>query len=246
VNSKIIRPKAILFDLDDTISSYDSVCAPAWRKCCEDFVYKYGVNFSTEKLIDVINETRVWYWADPVRHKAGRENLIPSRRDVVRYSLKELSILDEEMVCELADNYTNMHNAMISLLPGAKEALEMVRDMGIRMAVITNGGSKIQRDKLERFEIISYFEKVFIDAEIGFSKPDKEIFQYALDQLQLKPDEVWMVGDNLVWDVFGAKQMGIYAVWNDFGKKGLPKDSTIIPDLIVTSIYEIVEIIRNK
>jgi putative hydrolase of the HAD superfamily len=244
--NKIIKiPKAILFDLDDTISSYDSVCAPAWQRCCEEFVQKYSTVYTTSELLGSIDHTRDWYWADPVRSKDGRNNLKEARREVVRYSLEALGVKNEEMAVDLADHYTELQYAMISLLPGAREALGMIKEMGIRMAVVTNGTSAGQRGKLERFEITHYFEKLFIDTEVGYSKPDKEIFQYALDQLGLEPEEVWMVGDNLIWDIYGAQQLGIYAVWNDYRKKGLPDNPKIVPDLTVSSIFEMAQRIKK-
>lgn len=237
------KPKAVFLDLDDTISSYDSVCDPAWQKCCEDFAAKHQPAFTWEELLESINHTRSWYWADPARHKKGRENLIAGRRDVVRYALAALEITDEDKVVELADHYTQLQDSLLALLPGSLKALKMLKDMGIRMAVITNGGSDIQRGKLKRFGITDFFEQVFIDSEVGFSKPDKRIFQYALDTMKLTPGDVWMVGDNLVWDIWGPKQLGIFTVWNDYKNKGLPEDSEIRPELTVGSILEMAEII---
>lgn len=239
------QPKAILFDLDDTISSYDSVCGPAWESCCRDFVQKNHTDISAEELLKSLDRSRGWYWADPVRSKEGRNNLRMARRDVVRIALKELGITREESVIELADQYTELQNSMLALLPGSREALELVKEMGIRSAVITNGNSAGQREKLDRFKVRDFFEEVFIDTEVGYSKPDKEIFQYALEKMALKPEEVWMVGDNLVWDIYGAQQLGIFAVWNDYRGKGLPENSRIVPDLIVPSILEMAELIRS-
>jgi len=62
----------------------------------------------------------------------------------------------------------------------------------------------------------------------------------ALQKLNLTAEEVWMVGDNLVWDVEAPKKIGIYAVWNDYRKKGLPKGSTILPDRIINDISELI------
>ena len=239
------KPKAILFDLDDTISSYDSVCGPAWESSCKEFIRKNQANIYIEELLKSLDRSRDWYWADPVRSKEGRNNLRMARRDVVRIALKELGINEEESVIELADHYTELQNSMLALLPGSREALELVKEMGIRSAVITNGNSAGQREKLDRFQVREFFEEVFIDTEVGYSKPDKEIFQYALEKMALKPEEVWMVGDNLVWDVYGAQQLGIFAVWNDYRGKGLPENSKIIPDLTVPSIREMAELLRS-
>jgi putative hydrolase of the HAD superfamily len=134
---------------------------------------------------------------------------------------------------------------MIALLPGSRDALVLLRSLNIRLAVITNGASKVQREKLRRFDIVGFFEKIFIDTEVGYSKPDARIFQHALNELNVKPADAWMVGDNLKWDVFGAQQLKIFAVWNDFKRAGLPEGTQIIPGLIVNSIHEMAVIISN-
>jgi putative hydrolase of the HAD superfamily len=88
---------------------------------------------------------------------------------------------------------------------------------------------------------------VLIDTEVGFSKPDVRIFEIALQKLSLKPEDVWMIGDNLVWDIEPPQRLGMYAVWNDYRQKGLPENSAIIPDKTVGSIYELAkEVIQSK
>lgn len=101
-------------------------------------------------------------------------------------------------------------------------------------------------DKLNRFGIEKYFELIIIDSEVGHIKPQKEIFQYTLNKLNLRPEEVWMVGDNLVWDIQGAQQLGIYSVWNDYDREGLPNFSDIQPDRIVGSIYEMAMTLQEE
>ena len=243
MSNKINKPSVILFDLDDTIVSFDGVCRPAWVKICGDFTSKYNTDFSADELLNAIDKVKDWYWKDPVRHKWGREHLLLARRDVVRYALKDLNITDEDMVCEIADGYTKLQDDMIHMLPGAYEALDILKNAGIRMAVITNGASEVQRGKLERFGISHFFEKIYIDTEVGYSKPDIRLFQHVIKDMSINPEETWMVGDNLTWDIFGPRQVGIYAVWNDYDKEGLPDDIKEKPDLVVNSIFEMARII---
>lgn len=134
---------------------------------------------------------------------------------------------------------------MIAPLPGAVDALETLDRLNIRLAVVTNGSPAGQREKISRFDIGRYFEHIFIDAEIGYSKPDARIFQYALDTLHVKPEETWMVGDNLIWDVSGAQQLGIFSVWNDYNMLCLPADANVTPDLIVSSVHEMAKIMER-
>jgi putative hydrolase of the HAD superfamily len=239
------RPKAILLDLDDTITSFDSVCHPAWMQSCEEFVAHYPVIFSSEALYQTISQKGKWYWGDAARHKIGRENLKAARREVVTLALEALDIRNIQWAYALADHYTALQDSMIDLLPGARDALTLLRDMDIRLGVVTNGASAAQREKIRRFNIGQYFEHILIDTETGYSKPDVRAFENALQTMGVVASDVWMAGDNLQWDVFGAQQAGIFAVWNDHYKKDLPPKSKVIPDLVVHSIYEMAKIIEN-
>ena len=92
------KPKAILMDLDDTIVSFDSVSRAAWVKCCDEFAAVNPVRFSGEQLYRSISDVKQWYWADPVRHKKGRENLREARREVVSAALKSAGCPKRGMV----------------------------------------------------------------------------------------------------------------------------------------------------
>jgi putative hydrolase of the HAD superfamily len=83
----------------------------------------------------------------------------------------------------------------------------------VPLALITNGASSIQRDKLRVLDIEDWFEAVVISAEVGFAKPDASVFGLALDKLGVAPKDAWHVGDSLWTDVAGAKAAGLTAVW---------------------------------
>lgn len=233
-------PKAILFDLDDTIISYDGVCEPAWEKVCSDFSQKTGL-ISSSQLLESISSVRKWYWSDPIRHKAGRLNLISSRREIVRLALSKLEIPGEERVLEIADGYSNLHEEMIHLFPKAISTLESLYKKDVKLAMLTNGNAETQRRKILRFNLAPYFKTILIEGEQGFGKPDARVYQLAMDNLQVKPTETWMIGDNLEWDVAAPQRLGIHSIWNDFNNVGLPQSSLVKPDRIVNNVSELLK-----
>lgn len=233
------NPKAILLDLDDTIISFDGLTNAAWNTACRKYVEAHNPPFDIETLRQKIREKVNWYWGDPKRHKEGRSNLPAARRRILKMVFQDLEIFEEALAFELADGYSAMHEASRCLMEGAFQALENMRSMDIRMAVITNGATEVQREKIHRFGLEHFFEFVLIDEEVGYSKPDVRIYEIALEKLALEPKDVWMVGDNLLWDVEGAQNLGIFAVWNDYNQKGLPEDAAVHPDMTVSSIYEL-------
>jgi haloacid dehalogenase superfamily, subfamily IA, variant 3 with third motif having DD or ED/haloacid dehalogenase superfamily, subfamily IA, variant 1 with third motif having Dx(3-4)D or Dx(3-4)E len=240
------KPKAILFDLDDTILAYSNASMLAWEKCCDEFVLHNEVDFSNTELFEAVTKTRKWYWSDSIRNKIGRADMKNARREVFRYTLETFSFKNEHKIFETADSYSQMQESLWKLFDDLPEAFDILQKNKIRMAIVTNGKSDIQREKIKRFDINKYFEYVIIDTDVGVSKPDTEIYQIALNKLSLSPDDIWMIGDNLIWDVKAPQELGIFSVWNDFEKKGLPKDSDVVPDMIVCSIKEMVNIMANQ
>lgn len=233
-------PSAILFDLDDTLISFDGASESAWDECTGDFILKYPCTFTKNELISTIKKVRKWYWSDPDRHKAGRENMINARRDVIGIALSELGINDTIISNEFADNYSARQNELICLFPNTIKTLEHLKSFGIRMGLITNGSSVAQRMKLSRFGLEKFFEVILIDQEVGYGKPDIRIYDHALRLLSLNTSDVWMVGDNLVWDIQAPKSIGIYSIWNDYRQTGLPQDTDIIPDRVIFEISELI------
>jgi putative hydrolase of the HAD superfamily len=61
----------------------------------------------------------------------------------------------------------------------------------------------------------------------------------VLDQLNMAPEDVWMVGDNLEWDVAAPQRLGIYGIWHDFLGTGLPEGSIVRPDRIIRTLSEL-------
>ncbi len=76
---------------------------------------------------------------------------------------------------------------------------------------------------------------------MGFGKPDPRAFAQALAGLALSPDETWMVGDHLEWDILGAQRVGVTGVWNDYRRRGLPDDAPAVPDHTVHALSELVD-----
>lgn len=239
-------PKAILFDLDDTILAFSSASMQAWKKCCDNFIIDNGVNFNSKELFEAVTKTRKWYWSNSVRNKNGRADMKNARHEVFKYALETFNFKNEKIIIETADNYTEMQESLWELFDGLPMAFDILQEKGIYMVIVTNGNAEVQRRKINRFDINKYFEYVIIDSEVGISKPDSGIYQIALNKLALGAKDVWMIGDNLIWDVKAPQELGIFSIWNDFENKGLPIDNYVFPDMIVNSIADMINRIAEE
>ena len=101
----------------------------------------------------------------------------------------------------------------------------------------------MQMTKIRKFGLAKYFGVCLIEGEVGCGKPDPKIYETALGKLQVKTEKTWMVGDDLIADIDGAQRVGIFSIWCDYDKNGLPGNSKIKPDSIINSISEILSLL---
>ena len=235
-------PPAIFFDLDDTIISYDAGAVPLWKEVCEAYCFQTG-EFQAQQVFESVIRTSKWYWSDQERHRIGRLNLANARREVVTRAFHELGSDNLAGAHWIADEFSARRNASIVIFPDAEATLQDLQRRGVRLALLTNGAAQEQNAKIERFNLRQYFETILIEGEVGFGKPDERIYRLALARLKLSPEEVWMVGDNLEWDVAAPQTLGIYSIWHDWRKKGLPDGCGVVPDRIIHNISELKEVV---
>ena len=238
-----MMPVAILFDLDDTILADSQGTAAAWASVCAQYAARLAP-FTAEEALGAINDYRTWYWSDAERHRIGRLDLGNARQQILATALTRLG-LDEAAAQPLAEqmarDYARLREESIQPLPGALDTLRKLRARGVRLALITNGAAIAQRRKIERHQLAPFFELILVEGEFGVGKPDERVYRHALTTLQLAPQQVWMVGDNLVWDVAAPQRLGITGIWHDLAGDGLPPDSAIRPDRIVRSLPELLQ-----
>ena len=81
------------------------------------------------------------------------------------------------------------------------------------MHIITNGFEEIQATKLKYSGLDIYFQEVITSERAHAQKPDPEIFLFALKTVNAKASESVMIGDNLVTDIQGARNVGMEQIF---------------------------------
>jgi putative hydrolase of the HAD superfamily len=103
----------------------------------------------------------------------------------------------------------------LEAVPGAAEMLAILRP-DWTLALATNAEDSTEADiraALQRVGLDQFLDRVYCFKMIGHKKPSFEFFQYILDDLNLSPRFLCMVGDNYHADVLGANACGIRAIW---------------------------------
>ncbi len=231
-------PKAIFFDLDDTLIRAYGRPVEAWTGFLTplaDLLAGHTVDVARDAILTYSRA----FWSDGARHKEWRQKLAEARRHCVRQGLGRLGICDEAVILRIADGFSAEREAAITLFPGAIETLEALRRRGIRLALVTNGAAEPQRAKVRRFALEHHFDHIQIEGEVGYGKPEDAAYRALLRALDVRPSEAWIVGDNLEWEVAAPQRHGIFSVWHDSEGIGLPADTAIRPDRVIQSVPEV-------
>jgi HAD superfamily hydrolase (TIGR01549 family) len=114
---------------------------------------------------------------------------------------------------EIAD-YHRTENLWESIISGVPEALDELRAMGLKLVVVSNANGTL-RAKLERLGLASRLDVILDSHELGVEKPDRRIFEIALERGATAAGRVVHVGDFYEIDVAGARAAGLPAVLID-------------------------------
>jgi putative hydrolase of the HAD superfamily len=238
-----LPPKAILFDLDDTLISAYNRPDLAWHAIAHEF----AVDLHPHAPADVaaaVNLAADVFWADPERHRVGRLQLVDARATILADAFMALAVngrthLGEPLAHRMALRYNAYREEKMHLFDGAHHVVDTFRAQGVLLALITNGAAVPQRAKVERFELTHRFHHIQIEGEHGFGKPEERAYRHALASLGVDASDTWMVGDNLEWEVVAPQRLGIHAIWHDVVGEGLPEGSTVRPDRVIRSLWEL-------
>ena len=233
-------PTAIFFDLDDTILDDSANVEAGWRSAVETHIWELA-GVDVDALLATIDTVRKWYWSDPERHRVGRADLRTASTGIVAEALARLGSPEPEVAKRIAHLYRDMREQDRALFPGALEALERVRGLGIKMALLTNGDAIGQRAKITQFDLARHFDYICVEGEFGCGKPDERVYRGALTALSADPATTWMVGDNLEWDVAAPMRLGLKGIWLDRFATGLPEGAAVTPHRIVLAISELIQ-----
>lgn len=111
------------------------------------------------------------------------------------------------------------------------------------IGVIANQSPGTEK-RLKEFGILKYIKLVIASAEEGVAKPDKRIFEIALNRANCKPQHAVMVGDRIDNDIVPAKELGMKTIWikQGFGKYWKISSEREQADHEVDNLSEVLEI----
>lgn len=214
----------IFFDLDHTLWDFEK---NSHQTISELFVShklnETGIS-SADKFISVYIQVNEVMWEQYRLGKISKDVLRTMR---FSQTLSKFGITDNERLSRnLADDYVEISPYKKNLFAGAIDVLEFL-SVKYKLHIITNGFPEVQHKKMASSGLDKYFKNIFISEEVGYSKPKKEIFDFAMKTSGAESGNSIMIGDNMETDVLGALGAGMDSVWFNPDKKNHKQKPTL-------------------
>jgi putative hydrolase of the HAD superfamily len=199
--------KAVLFDLGNTL-------VKLWIP--ETVYHRILVSFKINRSIEEIREALVKAQKDSERLKYEQLfGKIPyeeywNKRDGLL--LRHLGLpLDRKLLKKIQTRWFDY--AECPLFPDVNPVLSKLRERGLKMGIISTAYEQDIDAITQKTGLQKELFQVIVGADtLKKTKPDPEVFKYALTKLKVKPQETLFVGDEIDADYRGAENAGIHAL----------------------------------
>ena len=157
-------------------------------------------------------------------------------REALDFAFEMHAVKDSELGADLMEAYLQL-----TCYPEVPAALAELKERGFQIAILSNGTPAMLEAAVKNSRLEEVIPQIFSVETAGVFKPDPRVYQIAVDELSLKPEEIVFQSSN-AWDAAGAAAFGLKVAWiNRFGQSperlpGKPqveiKDLSELPKLL--------------
>lgn len=228
--------KHLFFDLDHTLWDFDSNSRQTLAALYDDLQLKdKGVDdFERFHKNYLVHNEKLWD-----RYRKGFIKSEELRWKRMWLTLLDFKIGDEQLAREMGIAFMDLLPTRQILFPYAIEILHYLTKKKYVLHLITNGFEKTQHAKLKNSGLDAFFKEVITSEGSNSLKPNKAIFEYALQKTNAGIKESIMLGDDIDVDIAGARDAGLDQVYINHLNKPLPAAA---PTYTVGSLKELEDI----
>lgn len=189
--------RAYIFDVDDTLYEEKQFVRAAMSDVSRYLSEKYDASF--DEIYDFCMNSI------ESGHRGRTFNML----------CEEFSF--DEDVDKIVDIYRSCETKL-DLYDDAEELIGKIKEEGLRIGVITDGFSKVQRSKVAGLGLFEIADAVIISYDYTdengkpLCKPNTKVYEMCLEKLGVKPEESVYIGDNPLKDFVGARKLGMKTV----------------------------------
>ena len=208
--------KGIIFDLDDTLVDSNK----AQKNAICEFKRMFQVFDKENDEIFI----KIWEYVTEEAYNKYLNNELTFREMRIERMQKIFLNYSVEITMEEAEEkferYLEAYERNWVLFDDAEEILDYLKNK-YKLAIISNGDTDQQKRKIQFTGLDKYFQDIVISSEVGYSKPQKEIFEIACKRINLEPEKCIMVGDKYKVDIEGSINTGMKGIWVNRKKEQL-------------------------
>lgn len=214
--------KSLFIDLDDTVYDFTAASRESFKESYDLLHYEHYFN-SFERYMEIYEPHNLELWRIYGEGKITKAEL--NRRRYL-HPLETVGVNDPQLAEEFCRNALSLIPTKDKLIDGAIELLEYLRPK-YSMYILSNGFKELQSHKMRTAGIDRYFDGLILSEDIGVNKPNRELYDYALQKSGSTVEESIMIGDMFDTDIAGAANIGMHQIYfNPKGKKGHPFEPT--------------------
>ncbi|WP_305815297.1 5-amino-6-(5-phospho-D-ribitylamino)uracil phosphatase YigB [Photobacterium leiognathi] len=233
--SQLMPVRALTFDLDDTL--YDN--RPVISRVEQAVILWLSKTLPSHLTLDVNSWLRLQQQLaviDPMLKHNSRE----WRRKTLKTGFMQLGfrLKDAETLAQQGlDVAIEMRNRID--IPDETHRVLKTLSAHFPLIALTNGDVDV-----DKIGLAQYFVEVYQAGRDGLSKPEPDLFNLAVQKLQLPAENILHVGDHLTTDVHGAKLCGLQTCWFNDQNKKISHDlkAITLPDVEITLLSQLLEI----
>lgn len=136
-------------------------------------------------------------------------------KDAFELLCKELKVEKENTMIEKLIGIWNSNSIMAKLYPETITALDDLKNMKIKLALVSNSMNLTTEQVIDKFNLKKYFDVIGLSYDLGFLKTSPKMYDYILKEFDLAKHEVLMVGDSMQTDISGAIMASIKPILVD-------------------------------
>lgn len=216
--------KAVLFDLDDTLTDRSA----SWMR----FLHHLADAKHLEPA-DVESAHKLILREDKGGHRP-KEELFP----ILCASLKWTGAMDAK---SLESTWRDAFPACTASREELIETLTTLRKKKkLKLGIVSNGQTLMQNQKIDALKVRGLVDVISVSEAVGFRKPQREIFELTIAPMKVLPEQTLYVGDHPEFDILAAAALGMRTAWMSNGRKW-PTGLMPRPNFTISSLPEVLE-----
>ena len=239
--------KGLIFDINGTVTDINT---NEWHseiyRVLSNLLLYQGISLSEQEVRDL------YYRLLKSQRKAGEEEYPEFDATGIFREMIELHATEftrslpaaklEQLPLFLAETFRATSLFRLKRYRGVKDTIRELQQQ-YQLAALSDGQTAWAVPELRAAGLLDYFTPVIVSGDHGFRKPDQRLFTMTLEAMQLQPEEVLFIGNDMYRDVFGAQQFGLKTVFFK-SNQGQQKYEGTEPDYIIYNFPELLNAVR--